>query len=206
MNHPKENIINVLALPSIPSQNTKYITQVKRKQQRSFLVKKKKNREFPPHLQLNLIQCVCVTQMEGFDDSAQLYVLDVSIRRPQFPGIRLQKPGGKYFLSRREILNRRGGFRGDGKVAAVEQTSDGRGQSASGGSHLPGDCRVQITPQLLEISVRRVFHLEPLLLGGKKGHGLQKQGGEKHMEVIECWNSTMNLEGLHQLHRLPVTY
>lgn len=76
----------------------------------------------------------------------------------------------------------------------MEQTSDGRGQSVSGGAHLPGDCRVQITPQLLEIRVRRVFHLESLLLGEKKGDSLKKQGGKKkHMEVIECWNSTMKL-------------
>lgn len=36
MNHPKEKIINMLALTLILSQNTKYITQVEPKHKRFF--------------------------------------------------------------------------------------------------------------------------------------------------------------------------
>lgn len=47
----------------------------------------------------------------------------------------------------------------EGKASAVEQD----------GAHLSCDCRVQITPQLLEVRVRRVFHLESLLSKNKEG-------------------------------------
>lgn len=39
----------------------------------------------------------------------------------------------------------------------------GRGRHVSHDTHLPCDCRVEITPQLLEVRVRWVFHLESLL-------------------------------------------
>lgn len=65
----------------------------------------------------------------------------------------------------------------EGNPKPERQVQRGRKRRSSGrkegwerivSAHLPGDCRVQITPQLLEIRVRRVFHLEALLLGGEK--------------------------------------
>lgn len=114
--------------------------------------------------------------MEGVNDSAQINMLHINTVADNHGS---QASNEKYFLSWREILNQRGGFRRDGKATAVEERSDGRGQSGSS-THLPGDCRVQITPQLLEIGVRRVFHLESLLVREKKRHSLKKKKqGEK---------------------------
>lgn len=126
MNHPEENIIIMPSTLMLSQKHPTHHASGAKTQQKVLLInkKKKKKKEFLLHHQLSLIQCVCVFNGSG---SALVYMLDGIGCQPQFPGMPLQKPGVEYSHSWREIRNQRGRFRGDGKDAAVEEKSDGRG-------------------------------------------------------------------------------
>lgn len=121
--------------------------------------KKKIGISTPPSTEFNSM-CVCVTQPEAFNGSALVYMLDRMGCQPRFPGMPPRE-------ARRGIFPQL-----EGNPKPERQVQRGRKRRSSGrterrerivSAHLPGDCRVQITPQLLEICVRRVLHLESLL-------------------------------------------